>query len=77
MAGAAPVVVALDWTPNTNHSGFYVAKSKGYYQEEGLDVKLLSPHVDGYKRTPASRVTDRSASEYSCIVLSSKLVLLS
>lgn len=35
------VVVALDWSPNTNHTGFYVAKAKGYYEELGLSVRLL------------------------------------
>lgn len=30
----------LDWTPNTNHTGLYVAKEKGYYKEEGLDVSI-------------------------------------
>ena len=25
------VVVALDWTPNGNHLGFYVAKAEGFY----------------------------------------------
>ena len=44
MAGLA-VTVALDWTPNTNHIGFYVAKAKGWYKEAGLEVVLLSPHV--------------------------------
>lgn len=29
---------ALDWTPNTNHSGLYLAKERGYYEEEGLDI---------------------------------------
>ena len=34
------VTVQLDWTPNTNYSGLYVAKEKGYYREEGLEVKI-------------------------------------
>ena len=55
------LAVALDWTPNTNHVGFYIAKAKGWYAEVGLDVTLLSPHHDAYKRTPASRVADGSA----------------
>lgn len=33
--------VALDWTPNTNHTGIYVAKDKGYFTEEGLELKIL------------------------------------
>lgn len=37
------VKVILDWTPNTNHTGLYVAKDKGYYKEEGLDVEIIQP----------------------------------
>ncbi len=29
---------ALDWTPNTNHSGLYLAQERGYYAEEGLNI---------------------------------------
>ncbi|MBJ6362570.1 ABC transporter substrate-binding protein [Paenibacillus sp. GCM10012307] len=35
--------VILDWTPNTNHTGLYVALEKGYYKEEGLDVQIIQP----------------------------------
>lgn len=37
------VTVILDWVPNTNHTGLYVAKDKGYYKEEGLDVNIIQP----------------------------------
>ncbi len=37
------VKVILDWTPNTNHTGLYAAKDKGYYKEEGLDVEIIQP----------------------------------
>lgn len=36
-----PVSLALDWTPNTNHTGIYVAMQKGWYKEQGIDLKLL------------------------------------
>jgi ABC-type nitrate/sulfonate/bicarbonate transport system substrate-binding protein len=39
------VTVALDWTPNTNHIGLYVARGKGFYAEAGLDVEIL-PYGD-------------------------------
>jgi len=32
---------ALDWTPNTNHTGLYVAQEKGYFEDAGLDVTIL------------------------------------
>lgn len=57
------VTVALDWTPNTNHVGFYVAQALGYYAEVGISVELLSPHSDSYETTPASRVATQSASK--------------
>ena len=36
----------LDYTPNTNHTGIYVAKNQGYFAEEGLDVEIVQP-ADG------------------------------
>jgi len=38
---AETVRVALDWTPNTNHTGLLVADARGYYEEEGLELRLL------------------------------------
>ncbi|MFN3170420.1 MAG: ABC transporter substrate-binding protein [Hyphomicrobiales bacterium] len=37
--------VALDWTPNTNHVGLYVAEAKCWFEEAGLDVDIL-PYTD-------------------------------
>ena len=37
----AKVTIVLDWTPNTNHSGVYLAKQKGYYRNAGLDVTII------------------------------------
>jgi ABC-type nitrate/sulfonate/bicarbonate transport system substrate-binding protein len=36
-----PVRLALDWTPNTDHTGFYVAQSKGWYAAAGVDLQIL------------------------------------
>lgn len=33
----------LDWTPNTNHTGLYVAQEKGFFEAEGLDVEIILP----------------------------------
>jgi ABC-type nitrate/sulfonate/bicarbonate transport system substrate-binding protein len=41
------VTVLLDWVPNTNHTGLYAAKEKGYYKEEGLDVEIIQPSEGG------------------------------
>jgi len=37
------VRIALDWTPNTNHTGIVVAQSLGFFDEEDLDVEILQP----------------------------------
>lgn len=37
------VTVILDWVPNTNHTGLYVARDNGYFKEEGLDVEIIQP----------------------------------
>ena len=37
----APVTVALDWVPNLNHIGLYVAQARGWYAAAGLKVTLL------------------------------------
>lgn len=41
--GLEKVKVILDWTPNTNHTGIYVAKEKGYFKDLGLDVEIIQP----------------------------------
>ena len=46
-AEKAKITFVLDWTPNTNHTGLYVAKEKGYFDEAGLDVEITSPPEDG------------------------------
>ena len=44
------ISVALDWTPNTNHVGLYVAQAQGWFKEAGLDVDILPlyRHVFGH-----------------------------
>lgn len=37
------IIFTLDWTPNTNHTGIYAAKDKGFFKEEGLDVEIMQP----------------------------------
>nr|WP_203246386.1 ABC transporter substrate-binding protein [Sporosarcina beigongshangi] len=37
----------LDWTPNTNHTGLYVAQEKGFFEEQGLDVEIMLPGEAG------------------------------
>ena len=44
---ADKITVVLDWTPNTNHTGIYVALAKGYFEEAGLNVQVVQPPEDG------------------------------
>ena len=48
------ITLVLDWTPNTNHTGFYVALEKGYFTDEGLNVTIVQPPEDGATAMVAS-----------------------
>lgn len=37
------ISIMLDWYPNAVHSAIFVAKEKGYFEDEGLDVKIEMP----------------------------------
>jgi len=37
------VILSLDWVPNTNHTGLYVALDKGWYKDEGIDPEIQIP----------------------------------
>jgi len=41
------ITVVLDWVPNTNHTGVYVARENGYYYDEGLEVEIIQPSEGG------------------------------
>jgi NitT/TauT family transport system substrate-binding protein len=49
---ADKVVVGLDWQPLGRHAGFFVAKAKGFYEREGLDVEIQRGYgaADAVKR---------------------------
>lgn len=48
--------IALDWTPNSNHIGFYVARELGFYNDVNLDISIIDTSVDNYAVTPAKKV---------------------
>lgn len=43
--GALPssITVMLDYQPNTNHTGLYVAQARGYFRAAGLSVTIIEP----------------------------------
>lgn len=48
------LTLVLDWTPNTNHTGFYVALEKGYYKDAGIELEIVQPPEDGAEVLVAS-----------------------
>jgi len=48
------ITFVLDWTPNTNHTGLYVAQAKGYFKEAGIEVEIVQPPEDGAEVLVAS-----------------------
>ncbi len=48
------ITFVLDWTPNTNHTGLYVAQEKGYFEEVGLEVEIVQPPEGGAEVLVAS-----------------------
>jgi NitT/TauT family transport system substrate-binding protein len=41
-----PIKLQLQWFPQAQFAGYFAAKDKGYYAEEGLDVTILAGAVE-------------------------------
>jgi ABC-type nitrate/sulfonate/bicarbonate transport system substrate-binding protein len=54
-----PIRIALDWTPNTNHTGLFVAQQQGWFEQAGLDVQFLP-----YNNTPPDTLVGSGAAEF-------------
>jgi ABC-type nitrate/sulfonate/bicarbonate transport system substrate-binding protein len=54
--------VVLDWTPNTNHAGMYLAQAKGWYRAAGLDVRFIEPGDAGSLQVLAAGRADVAVS---------------
>ncbi|KHE68172.1 ABC transporter substrate-binding protein [Halobacillus sp. BBL2006] len=52
------IKLVLDWTPNTNHTGLYVAQAEGYFKAEGLNVEIMMPGEAGADQLVASGKAD-------------------
>ena len=52
--GLVEITFCLDWTPNTNHTGLYVADALGYYKDAGIDITIVQPPEDGAVQCCAS-----------------------
>jgi len=57
--GPEKIRIALDWTPNTNHTGLFVAQQEGWFREAGLDVEFLP-----YNSTSPDTLVGSGAAEF-------------
>ena len=48
------ITLCLDWTPNTNHTGFFVADKLGYYEDAGIKISIVQPPENGSELMVAS-----------------------
>lgn len=63
------VTVLLDWFPNTNHTGLYVAKEKNYFKNAGLEVEIIQPQEGDNLQVVASGKADFAVSSQEAVTL--------
>ena len=63
------VTVLLDWFPNTNHTGLYVAKDKKYFQENKIEIKIIQPSEGENIQLVASLKADFAVSSQEAVTL--------
>ncbi|MFC1913102.1 ABC transporter substrate-binding protein [Chloroflexota bacterium] len=64
-----PVTLILDWVPNTNHTGIFVAEANGYFEETGLAVEIIQPGEVYPEAAVASDVADFGISFQEMVTL--------
>ncbi len=42
-SGLEEVTLTLDWYPNADHAGIYLAQSQGFFEDAGLEVEIQQP----------------------------------
>lgn len=52
------VSLLLDWVPNTNHTGIFVAKEKGFYDDLNIEIEILNPPEDTVASLVAAEKAD-------------------
>jgi len=65
-----PVTFMLDWVPNTNHTGIFVAETNGYFEEVGLEVEIIQPGEVYPEAAVSSGVADFGISFQEWVTLS-------
>ncbi len=46
-SGLTEATLMLNWTPNAQHAGIYLAMQNGWYEEAGIDLKIVEPAAAG------------------------------
>ena len=65
-----PVKFMLDWVPNTNHTGIFVAQEEGYFKDAGLDVQIIQPGEVYPEAAVASGAADFGISSQDSMTIS-------
>jgi NitT/TauT family transport system substrate-binding protein len=60
---AQPLVLALNWKPEPQFGGFYAAQVAGYYEKNGLNVKI----VEGGSGTPTIQMLLAGKVDYAIV----------
>ncbi|WP_239617157.1 ABC transporter substrate-binding protein [Cohnella mopanensis] len=63
------VTLVLDWTPNTNHTGLYVARDQGLWKKHGLDVEIILPPEAGASALVANGTADFGVGAQESMIL--------
>jgi ABC-type nitrate/sulfonate/bicarbonate transport system substrate-binding protein len=56
------IKIALDWIPNANHAGLYLALFNGWYKEADLDIELVLPKSDENEIAPIEKLFRKEVS---------------
>ena len=65
---ATEVTLMLNWTPNNHHAGIYVALAQGWYDEAGIDLKVVEPATAGVDQVVAAGQADFGISVAESII---------
>ena len=64
-----PVRLVLQWYPQAQFAGFYVAREKGFYTDKGIDLEILPGGAD----SSPSAVLEQGGAEFGTMFLSTAL----
>lgn len=62
------VTLVLDWVPNVNHGGIYLALQRGYFTDRGLAVTVTQPSELGSEAVVAAGSGDFGISHQEAVV---------